>query len=273
MSECVRSFGAPGAVNFEAEIGACADSLGAARCASELPASCQGRGALESGARCIGGFQCKSGLCQGGGVGESCGVCAEPVPPGTPCASSEACGDGACCAYGPEGAGKCQPIGTVKLGERCDASTVRCEDGLLCNMQQLCVEPGPIGAACERTRDCADTLRCQNNRCAAALGAGAPCWPSEDACGPGLGCAPGGTCAPILFVLRGEMCDGSRRCEAGECRGDSYGEDGKRIAMGRCVDFLADGAECGRTGQESQCQEPARCIAGRCALRDYSACR
>ena len=272
VAECARSFGAPGALNLEATVTACADSLAMAPCSSELPASCRSKGSLEEGARCGADFQCKSGFCRGG-TSESCGSCASVTPVGAPCASSEQCGDDARCSYGAEASGQCKAILTAKLGERCDSSAVRCADGLLCGKGQACVEPAASGAPCERTRDCADGLRCQSGRCAAPLGESMGCRLSEDACGPGLACSLDSKCAPIVYVRGGEPCGGARRCESGECKGEGSGDEGAPPSPGRCVDFLPDGAECGRAEQASSCQEPARCVAGRCTQRDLALCK
>jgi len=108
-----------------------------------------------------------------------------------------------------EGTGTCER--RLQAGEPCDHRS--CDEGLLCDVEDVCNAPGPAGTICSRDEHCVAGLICNfgatadptRGACAAPEGAeGAPCmwrvvyhgggdtiyYYEQAGCAEGLGCAP-----------------------------------------------------------------------------------
>jgi hypothetical protein len=123
---------------------------------------------------CARGALCAAGLaCEPPGAENP--IC-RPLPAeGEPCATDEngpfVCGAGLGCSD----QGSCQPLPTA--GQPC-AMINRCADGLACDFTaegSLCVEPKPLGGACQNEVVCGAEAHCAAGACTADEADGTPC--------------------------------------------------------------------------------------------------
>lgn len=181
---------------------------------------------------CIDGQQCDGNTCVASpGMDEECGH-------GVLCAVGLACGfevrtcgpkptAGQQCATGPGGSvcadglacnnDVCGPV--PGDGDPCAIGTPECGAGLGCSFEAdgaVCRPLGAAGSACANSKTCASGTFCSSasSTCVTALAVGAPCSPSEDACGEGA-CLPDPS-----YVFRCAVRPGL----GGECRIDECTE-------------------------------------------------
>lgn len=232
----------------DANANACLAAVKSLSCAdlldNRLPDACHFKGALADGSNCTTDSQCASG---------SCFV-----------------DDTATC-------GKCGP--RAALGASCTNSN--CEYGLRCNATKLCTD-GSLGASCAADSDCHAFSLCRGGVCTALLEESAACVTNpgnkEPPCNilKGLFCSPAslldpnGTCkkGTVKLVANGEKCGvlSLVPVEFGACTNGECIED-------RCQAHIADGAACTGVDKQPKCQEPAKCRAGTCALKDPVVCK
>lgn len=284
---CARQVVAPGASNLAARIDRCAKEILEASCSDRL--DCQFEtttGDLADGAPCGAGFQCKSGHCEKP-RDVACGVCASPAggrssPVGGPCDYGTYCVEGAACIISSDG-GKCIALEVAQAGESCGRHSdalIQCANGLSCFLDSpqagTCRAPVAVGGECRSMYDCTDGLACVDDHCVVRLPEGAACEAASGyrvVCEKGLACD--GTCKKMLWVEAGEPCDLiTRWCKRGVCVGFMTGPTPSDRTLGKCVDRLPEGAACDDGADGAQrCEEPARCIEGKCTVFDPTACK
>jgi hypothetical protein len=272
---CNLAVAAPGA-NFGAGISECIQKTNAATC-DDFPACAPTTGTLENGAACAHGYQCKSGACPHTSGGR-CGTCADKSAIGDDCSGDDDCVDGAACNFGSADRGKCVALTEAGEGESCNQSTqnsiARCKAGLVCNAQLKCATRGAAGAACASSSDCANDLKCVDKKCGDGVAEGGAC--TNDECAKGLSCSfADDKCVKQKTVNAGEVCDDTRRCARGACKGyDVKYDNGKwDVTPGTCVDPLADGADCSNDENAPPCDAFAECIDGTCKFPDPASCK
>lgn len=221
----------------EAGAAACNTALGSASCQDVLngvvPDACKFTGTLADGTSCSDDAQCASGACF--------------VDPAATC-------------------GKCGP--RSPLGADCTNSS--CERGLKCGSNKKCTD-GTAGATCAKDDDCRAFTSCRGGVCVAPLQEGAACTAGDENTPCDLTKAlfcQAGTCkkVPLTSVGNGEKCGATSLspltialCTNGECTDD------------KCVPRAADGTTC--TAAADNCQAPAECRNGTCALLDPNVCK
>jgi hypothetical protein len=196
---------------------------------------------------------------------------------GSNCTADAECQSGSCFIDDAAACGKCGP----RTGAGADCTNSQCDYGLKCNATKLCTN-GALGASCTKDTDCHAFTQCRGGVCTALLEEGAACktkpGANDASCNilKGLFCLPknlldpDGTCTKvsISFVGAGEKCGfkslnppAATACTNAECTNEV------------CVPHVADGAPC--TGVEGQpkCEEPAKCRAGVCSLKDSTKCK
>lgn len=216
----------------------CATAYQALSCkelvSGQLPAECELPGGLPNGSVCGDDNQCQSTQCLFDS-GKKCGVCKALQPVGGSCTAQSDCERGLGCSSSKV----C--VAYKKAGEACDDF---CEFGLACF--------GPDGA----------------KKCGTAPGPGEKCDPagvtgaSSCAISSVAVCdATSKTCKTFKPVPKGDACGagaGAVYCQGSVC------------LNGVCQPYTADGEKCG--AGIAPCQNPARCLEGRCVLGDYSSC-
>lgn len=211
---------------------------------NNTPSACRFKGSLADGSNCTNDGQCQSGSCF--------------------------ISDSATC-------GKCGP----RTASGADCTNSNCDYGLKCNATNLCTN-GALGATCTKDSDCHAFTQCRGGVCTALLEEGAACkvkpGATDSSCNgvKGLFCFPknlldpNGTCTKvkITFVAAGEKCGFKAlsppevtACTNGECVNDV------------CVTHIADGAACTGIDGQPKCEEPAKCRANVCALKDPATCK
>src|SRR6185369_11349776 len=138
----------------------------------------------------------------------ACGVCADYVGAGSPCAVTD----------------DCQP-------------------GLICGAGNHCVIPGAAGTTCSDTQPCKYSLYCANGSCVnGSTSAGASCQDLVESCDflKGIYCNLSvNTCANIGFAAAGDPCGlvGAKyvACSAGDCIFAAGASDGI------CASLASDG--------------------------------
>ena len=258
VSTSCRSIWSTAAVT-PAFLTACAAKMksvdGAARWRAELTGTesiCDWpKGTVPAGGACAHGDDCASKLCDGSESG-GCGTCATPRAEGDTCTKQD-------CAWG-----------LVCSGEKCvrpttdgSCATTPCAWGLTC-VHNRCVPPAKLGEAC-------------------ALPAGDDGPPCDELLG--LTCARDKGdgkwnpnlvvpmhCAAARFARPGEAC-GLVAGDAIFCRGDASCLFSPGKMQGTCTRRLALGAACDSTeGPHAECESPASCIAGKCAITKPADC-
>jgi hypothetical protein len=220
--------------------------------------------------------------------GTLCGVCnvaSGERQVGEPCTEFAYWGAGSDCApglvcLGPRSVnGVCvDPCAPTPAGLPCDNGVNTCAEGLVCDLERVCVPAAEPGEACEDRR-CVEGYTCDDelHRCVALPGAGEPCragwcdWSeglvcaSDDVCGPppqagepcdqscdgGMICHPfEKICAPLGRV--GDGCEGGHHCEPGlQCTAQVC------VVGGELGDPCVDGLK--------RCRLGLSCIDGVCA--------
>jgi hypothetical protein len=217
-------------------------------CADGLAAEpvCFWRGAVADGATCREDFECRSGLCRGGGCRPPCrdGNCPGgtecrdfgrgpfctdvPAPLGAECSADDACSDGLRCT-----AGRCLPV----CGETCPPEAVCPPEGEACH---------PV---CARDADCRPGFVCQKHT------------------GPAAFCAPRGTVPDSAPCARGSECR-SGLCHGGRCRPDCIGcTPGGGLSVGTpcerdaaCASGLCVAGVCAHPCPEAGCGAGRACL-------------
>lgn len=187
-------------------------------------AECSITGAIDDGAACRYGPQCKSGYCKiTTGV---CGNCVTPAARGGACTTNADCAAALLCAKNQT----CQPAADV--GGACD-DTHPCALGTACIGGQ-CKTPGALGSDCDPALGGVDCdyyqqLYCQgtSKKCTQykVVKAGQPCTVPNDAivCEAGGGCLNGtcaaaGTGGTLCDPTKGITCAYPLTCDSGTCR-------------------------------------------------------
>lgn len=197
---------------------------------------------------------------------------------GTACASDAQCISGACFVDEKTDCGKC---GT-RAAEGADCTSAKCQPNLVCNGSKKCQARIAEGGACETGSACEVPLSCINGKCGKGLAKGAACkngkgeTPCDIAsglyCKPPSATIPDGTCAAFTVVAAGQACGVTVQpidyaaCEKSQCVGASG------TTKGTCQVYLADGAACDAT-KAPDCQFPAKCRNGKCAILDPALCK
>lgn len=244
----------------ESQMLACKNAVDATTCDKLLDDTipeCDLRGTLADGAACSGNAQCASGACFVDDA-KDCGTCGQRVPEGGDCTKAK-CERGLTCTEGP-------PTGPRTCGRRG-------ADGASC---------GPNGSGGAVFPPCQTKLMCISGKCGAGLAAGTACknGDGEKPCdqASGLYCKPPnatvkeGTCQAFSVANAGQPCGLNLApidysfCQNSQCIGASGGK------KGTCTAYLADGSTCDPNG-ESDCQFPAKCRNGKCALLDPNVCK
>lgn len=246
--ELVASAKGPGVQLQDAEAQRCKSAVDAAGCGillSDGIPECDFRGTLAAGAACSGDSQCMSGACF--------------VEEKTAC-------------------GKC---GT-RAAEGADCTSAKCERGLTCNSSKKCVKRVAEGGACDTATVCEVPLSCIGGKCGKGLASGAACKNGQNQtpcdttsglyCKPPTATTQDGTCTPFTLVAAGQACGLTVQpvdyafCEKSQCVGASG------TTKGTCQVYLADGASCDAS-KAPDCQFPAKCRSGKCALLDPAVCK
>ena len=244
-------------------------------CAPEVPvgAACDPARTLNvctTGASCVatlGASRCvvdgtRDGRCRmgrracGAGLGcSSTSFCVSGIPAGAKCdpaGTLGVCVSASTCRRTPD-ASRCLADGT--RGARCRESSSRCDAGLVCNVNAVCVSGVPLGGACDPSfvasvcnADASCVAASGESRCVARGIRGGRCRDFSPSCDAGLGCDNRYVC--VAAVRIGSPCDAARAtnvCVVGASCGSAMGAR-------RCV---ADGALSGA------CRWPGpRCDAG-----------
>lgn len=216
---------------------ACADLFSGAQ-----PAACEFVGPFAEGTPCGDGGQCASGVC-GRTVTGQCGTCLKKNAVGDACTGS--CNNDLACV-----GGKC--AANAKAGEACGTSTTApCGGGLVCTMGK-CAAPAKEGDACSSDGSTAPTCDTQ---------AGLLCDGTAKKCRLVTIAAAGAACGYDTTTMSYTACGGGANCQLAS--GSS---------KGTCVAPAADGAACDDS-KSLHCLSPAKCIAAKCVLPDYSTCK
>ncbi|MBL8679348.1 MAG: hypothetical protein JNK05_09295 [Myxococcales bacterium] len=175
--------------------------------------------------------------------------------------------------FGDELLGCGRRLGTRALGAAC-ASSIQCQSGF-CRLRDgmcgTCAERsmGPpetqVGGPCTSGRFCSIPQQCIENVCRYSSVEGEACGE----CLPSLTTrCEAGRCAAMPSVPVGQGCGsvegpGTRRPPLCESASDCVNRND--FGSGRCRPLVREGDACDVFG-ERQCQFPARCVRGRCAL-------
>lgn len=197
---------------------------------------------------------------------------------GAACANDSQCTSGACFVDTKTDCGKCGP----RAAEGADCTSAKCQRGLVCSTAKKCTKRVAEGGACDTSSVCDVPLACNEGKCGKGLAKGAACkiGGAQAPCdtGAGLYCKPpntmstDGTCTLLTLAPAGQACGLTVQpieytvCEKSVCVGATG------TTKGTCQAFLADGAACDATKQPD-CQFPAKCRNGRCAVLDPTACK
>jgi hypothetical protein len=198
---------------------------------------------------------------------------------GAACASDSQCTSGACFVDAKTTCGKCG----LRAAEGADCTSSRCARGLTCSAANKCLKTVPEGGACDANTPCEVSLSCIGAKCGKGLANGAACKnaANERPCDgfTGLFCKPpsatvaDGTCTPFSVATANQLCGITLRpavdyaiCKNSQCVGATS------TTRGTCKSFLEDGAACDATKQPD-CQFPAKCRNGKCALLDPTICK
>lgn len=210
-------------------------------------------------------------------------LCSPPgtAPDGAACESDSQCASGDCSESTPR-CGVCQKkrLRALAESEACGETDTMCGLGLVCAKNKVCTKRAPIalGQPCDDSQPCASLGQCVVGRCVADAKLGEECshggsQVTKPACAPALTCdVATQKCIAVAFGAVGEVCrnttilqrSGNTETSSseGRCAGGWCNEKG---AKSRCEPFLADGAAC--TDKTAwQCEPPAKCIRGKCAL-------
>lgn len=238
-----RDLALPGATATQADIDRCALAVKGTACkdllANRTPADCKKPGTLADGAVCGANGQCKSTSCQLAAEGGNCGTCGARRAAGANCVEND-----------------------------------DCQDGLVCNRQKKCAPVPKDGEDCTQT-DCENGLSCFDGKCTTALGEGATCSrvSESDACnlaGKGLICVTG-TCTKITIAKQSQAC-GVVSGKLAVCEKNARCALNDGSADGTCDAPLEPGAACDDAAGK-KCADPAKCVAGKCTLRDPTTCK
>jgi hypothetical protein len=253
----------------------CVTTLGASRCVVD--------GAREGRCR-MGRFACGAGL----GCNTSA-FCVSGIPLGAKCdptGTLGVCVSGSTCRR-TQDASRCLADGT--RGARCRESGSRCDAGLTCNINGVCLPGVPIGGACDPSwvaSVCSAGASCATamgeSRCVANGLRGGRCRDSVPSCDAGLGCdnryvcvaavPMGGPCDPTRATnvcVVGASCGavmGAPRCVADGALGGACRWPGPRCDAGlscgrsRCVPEAPIGAACDPDGLVNACGSDAHCV-------------
>ena len=239
----------PGVQIEDAEAARCKAAVDAAACNTLLAdgvKECDFRGTLADGAACANDSQCTSGGCY--------------VDAKTDC-------------------GKC---GT-RAAEGADCTSSRCARSLTCSAANKCVKTVAEGGACDTNIPCEPSLSCIRAKCGKGLASGAACKNAENEtpcdgfaglfCKPPSATVADGTCAPFTVATANQLCGVTLQptvdyafCKNSQCVGATS------TTRGTCKSFLEDGAACDATKQPD-CQFPAKCRNGKCAMLDPAFCK
>jgi hypothetical protein len=198
---------------------------------------------------------------------------------GAACASDSQCTSGGCYVDPKTTCGKCG----ARAAEGADCTSAKCVRGLTCSGANKCVKPVAIGGTCDASTPCEISLSCLGGKCGRGLAKGVACKNAmnETPCDgfSGLYCLPpsakvaDGTCTPFTVATANELCGITLQptvdfsfCENSQCVGATS------TTRGTCKSYLADGAACDATKQPD-CQFPAKCRNGKCAMLDPTICK
>jgi hypothetical protein len=198
---------------------------------------------------------------------------------GAACASDSQCTSGGCFVDLTTTCGKCGP----RAAEGADCTSSKCARGLTCNAVKKCVKLVAAGGTCDANTPCELSLGCLDGKCGKGLAKDAACknGMNETPCDTftGLFCKPpkatvaDGTCSPFAVATANQLCGlmlsptvDFAVCENSQCIGATS------MMRGKCQSFLADGAACDSTKQPD-CQFPAKCRNGKCAVLDPTICK
>ena len=247
--EIKASVRGPGVQIKDAEAAACKSAVDAAACNTLLAdgvKECDFRGTLADGAACANDSQCTSGGCYVDAK-TSCGKCGARAAEGADCTSS------------------------------------KCARGLSCSVAKKCAKFVAEGGTCDANTPCEVSLACIAGKCGKGLAAGAPCKNAmnETPCSSsaGLYCKPpsaavaDGTCTTFTVATTNQLCGITLQpavdfafCEGSQCVG------AMGTTKGKCQAFLADGVACD-AAKPPDCQFPAKCRNGKCAVLDPTVCK
>jgi hypothetical protein len=200
-------------------------------CSSPLP-ECWGPGTAATGAPCLYGQACRSGVCEGAGQQDSvCGICGCDL----------ACPTGQACVLTGDGGSACLTV------------------------------PAAAGQPCMAPTDCASTVCVLSGGaaagvCAAPGGVGDTCGSGQPVCGVNLYCDLTEHCVSLVWVGYGEPCgfpDGGGA--AALCLGEGT------CLENTCQAPAADGEPCD-AHQGTGCLWPAQCVAQRCVFPTVADC-
>ncbi len=195
------------------------------------------------------------------------------VPTGGACSSSVQCVAGDGCTATLQTCGTCVVL--PKEGEPCPVGM--CATGLECfpnGTSSQCVAPVPQGGHCDGVLHlCTSGLQCVSGACAALLGAGAACDPTNDACDytQGMYCGTSATCTKVTTATVGQAC--STVSPQILCAGLGVAcvlSSQLTPQSGTCVAPLADGQACTVVGP--MCTPPSACLNGVCAKPSLPVC-
>jgi hypothetical protein len=198
-----------------------------------------------------------------------CSVNPGNTPGGAPCGSDWQCETTYCRKLDAK-CGVCGP--RAAAGADCTADA-GCQKGLVC-ANKKCAAPAGPGADCNLpNQPCRTDLYCTSasgaGKCAAKMGAGAPCADNSDACDfvKGVICNPvNHTCETLSVAKGGEACGlGTRTLCVGFVAPCS-----NFLVGGVCANPAEDGATC---GGNAVCIPPAECLGGVCQLPSAIDCK
>jgi hypothetical protein len=263
IKECLYTVALPGVPStaLTQSLAACAKELATASCetilAGDLCSSLAVRGTREGGAPCEVSVQCASLSCSADD--NACGICAKEVADGEACDDkATVCRDGSFCNVpdaSTSSSGTCQPEG--KVGAACENSG-HCADSLVCNGGTCRVRP-KLGEPCDGY--CSGLAFCSDSVCTAWPKEGEPCAGTLEICEVGLDCNDASKrCEKRARpgVALGGACDNSQlRCNEGYCKRSSIQEAGVCTAYGKV------GAACDEE-QSVECESGLRCTNKKC---------
>lgn len=197
---------------------------------------------------------------------------------GAACANDSQCVSGACFVDAKTDCGKCG----ARAAEGADCTSAKCARGLACNASNKCQKRVAEGGACDAGTACEVPLSCISGKCGKGLAKGAACKNGQNQppcdqtsglyCKPPNATTPDGTCTAFTVASAGQACGLTVQpidyatCEKSQCVGASG------TTKGTCQVYLADGAACDATKQPD-CQFPAKCRNGKCAVLDPTVCK
>lgn len=282
---CTNALNAPGSGIAASAVDACANAL---RTSCDTPDACEtlsnSAGTLADGTACGGDAQCQGGDCKKDSGSTGCGKCAQRIPVGGACGTSDAnCASGSTCVAKGSASGTCVAKTKLAEGEVCYDPTkpasggpATCATGLTCKVESgtaagpiKCAQRGATGAACTSESDCVTELGCIAGKCGALLPDGAACTSSSN-CAAGACATDTKKCVPYQYGAAGAACNNDeKRCARGSCSRTGGSSDGK------CVDPIADGAPCTAASDSAgpRCDTYATCVNGTCQLFDPATCK